>query len=146
MLELIKKASNGDEESLVRLLDKFDPLISKYSYQLPYEEAKTDLIIFFIEMIRNFKVKNIDHNGQAVNYISKAIYHKKIDLYRKYLKNTKEEISINFNILANKDNYEKDTIIFIKTILKSLVITDLQRKILKKNLLKVIQTKKLEEC
>lgn len=145
MLDLIKNANKGDEDSLLKLLNKFDPLIKKCSFQLPYEEAKTDLIIFFIELIRDFKIKNINHNGQAVNYISKAIHNKKIDLYRKYYKKRNREFTINLNLLAIKTT-ERDTKIMLKRIFKSLVITDLQRNILKKNLLKVIQKKRLGEC
>ncbi|AZO94615.1 helix-turn-helix domain-containing protein [Halocella sp. SP3-1] len=144
MLDIIKKANKGDEDSLVKLLNIFDPLIKKCSFQLPYEEAKTDLIIFFIELIRDFKVKNFNHNGQAVNYISKAIHNKKTDLYRKY-KETNREFIMNSYVLTTKAS-EKDTEIILKIILNSLVITDLQRNILKKNLLKVIQKKRLEKC
>ncbi|OCL28596.1 hypothetical protein U472_00580 [Orenia metallireducens] len=67
MINLIKQAKKGDKNSLIELLNRFKPLIKKYSNELKYEEAETDLIISFITIIKTFKIKVIDHEGNGVS-------------------------------------------------------------------------------
>ncbi len=47
----IRFAANGNQQSKKFILQKFEPLISKYSRELEYEEANTDLIIAMLESI-----------------------------------------------------------------------------------------------
>jgi len=71
------------KESMVILLEKFKPLISKYTYLLYYEDAEDDLVLFFIEMIQSiqlkgFKLSNSDY--QLLAFISKAMHNEFIKL------------------------------------------------------------------
>jgi len=129
LIKLIKEAKKGDKDSLMELLSRFKPLIKKYSNELKYEEAETDLIISFITIIKTLKVKEIDHEGQAVNYIYVSLRNKKIDLFRKHVQGIQEECEINLDIVADKSIPQKEDKILIRKLLT--LLTDLQRKILK---------------
>jgi RNA polymerase sigma factor (sigma-70 family) len=129
LIKLIKQAKKGDKDSLMELLSRFKPLIKKYSNELKYEEAETDLIISFITIIKTLKIKEINYEGQAVNYIYVSLRNKKIDLFRKYVQGIQEECEINLDIVADKSIPEKEDKILIKKLLT--LLTDLQRKILK---------------
>lgn len=60
LYNLILNAQNFDEISMETLIDKFSPIINSLSKKLYYEYAKTDLIIYFIELIykTNFNIKS----------------------------------------------------------------------------------------
>lgn len=57
--ELVKKAQNQDNDALLQLIAIYNPTIKKFSRQLNYEEAETDLIIAFIETIRKIKLTKL---------------------------------------------------------------------------------------
>lgn len=42
---LISEAKAGNQNSMLEILNKFKPLIRKYSYKLNYEDAENDLIL-----------------------------------------------------------------------------------------------------
>ncbi|WP_425446390.1 helix-turn-helix domain-containing protein [Dethiothermospora halolimnae] len=71
MFKTIKKAKNGDQDALLFLINKFKPLIKKYSRQLTYEETETDLVICFIEKIKKFNLNKIKNKNDAmiISYI-----------------------------------------------------------------------------
>jgi len=70
LFSIYQLAKNGDEESIAILCNKFQPLIMKYSRNLNYEMAKTDIIIRFLEFIKNtdFEVLNLKCDGAVMNY------------------------------------------------------------------------------
>lgn len=92
LYNIISKAKESDPDSLELLINKFDPIISKLSYKLSYDCAKSDLIIFFINFLKNIKLTNINliNDGVMVNYI-------KTSLYREYYR------------LNSKNNYVNET-------------------------------------
>ena len=77
---LISEAKAGNPNSMLELLNKFKPLIGKYSYKMNYEDAENDLILSVIQLINDMPYLNND--GQAVNYINQSIY----NAYIKYIK------------------------------------------------------------
>ena len=58
--KLIADAQLGDKQSMEELIFKFRPLIKKYAYKLNYEDAQSDLTLFFIELIRAFPAEVLD--------------------------------------------------------------------------------------
>ncbi|HAU5285300.1 TPA: sigma-70 family RNA polymerase sigma factor, partial [Clostridioides difficile] len=56
--ELIVLARNNSVDDLQEILFMFKPLVKKLSRVLNYEEGETDLIIFFIELIKNIKLSS----------------------------------------------------------------------------------------
>ncbi|MCT4687724.1 MAG: sigma-70 family RNA polymerase sigma factor, partial [Vallitalea sp.] len=59
-----------DKDSMYVLIKQFEPLIDKYSRLLNYEEARTDLIIAFIELIHKIPCLETPKN---ISYINKSI-------------------------------------------------------------------------
>lgn len=87
LYDLIILSSNGDKDSKMILINKFQPLLTKYSKKLNYEGAETDLVIFFLELISVLSKynKSIFKNNERVlvKYIATSICHKYINLSKK---------------------------------------------------------------
>lgn len=83
---------NDSETALSELIEKFEPLLNKYAHELKYDCAKSDLIIFLIQLIRHLDFNKINHysEGQLVTYIVTALRNKKIDLHRRTLHSFEE--------------------------------------------------------
>ena len=97
---------NGDNDELYLLIKKFEPIIKKLSRKLNYEEAETDLIIFFIEFVKSinlekFKIKN---DGIIVNYIKKSLYNKYTKLLSKKILNNIDNIEYRDNHILSQDD------------------------------------------
>jgi len=88
LAEVAIKAGEGDEECILKIIEKFMPSISKFSKELGYEEAETDFIISLLEsMIKIKKHISLDWNdGMVVNFLYTLLKNKKIDLFRKNVK------------------------------------------------------------
>jgi len=78
--ELISKAKNGDNDSMMNILTMFTGLIKKYAYKLDYEDAENDLIVSVIQLI--YDMPELINDGQAVSYIKHSVY----NFYNKYVK------------------------------------------------------------
>ncbi len=79
------KNAKIDQESMYSLIQQFEPLINKYSKLLYYEQAKTDIIICFIKVIK--KMPDLDTAPKVVRYISKSIRNTYIKLSKERNKN-----------------------------------------------------------
>lgn len=53
--ELIIKAQNGNPEAAEQLVDRLSPLIKKYSSQLGYDDARSELTLWTLETINHRK-------------------------------------------------------------------------------------------
>ncbi|SHK61564.1 RNA polymerase sigma factor [Tepidibacter formicigenes] len=125
--EIIEKAKDGDKEAFIEIINKFEPTLKKFSRELNYELAETDLIIALIEIVKgikssNFKTKN---DGVVVNYIYNSMKNRKVDLFRKYVKGVKEEMEINLDVIENEANYQIEDGVFVKDLLN--MLTDIQK-------------------
>lgn len=133
--ELICKAKKEDEESMLILIDKFEPIINKLTLKLGYDCARTDLIIFFIKFIHNFKLDKLKlkNDGAVVSYIKTSMYR---EYYRLNLNENKniDEIELVDNKFIHSNDYSN---IEIKLLLNEFYI----KKIITKKQLKVLQMK-----
>lgn len=133
MYDVIKLAQMNNKEAMQSLIDKFMPIISKYQYKLGYAEARTDLIIEFIQVIDKIDLCKFDSEkeGTLVVYINKALISRRINLLKKYIINGKQSSEICIDIIPDrgvKDN--KFDNFLVKEILSKEIITDKQRVIL----------------
>ncbi|MCT4661947.1 MAG: hypothetical protein N4A40_08815, partial [Tissierellales bacterium] len=62
LYQCLESAQNGNSESLIDLIKKFDLSFKKYARKLSYPEAETDLIIEFIILIQKVDLKKFDKN------------------------------------------------------------------------------------
>ncbi|MGO1042553.1 sigma factor-like helix-turn-helix DNA-binding protein [Clostridioides difficile] len=132
--ELIILSRSNSVDDLQEILLIFEPLLKKLSKFLHYEEGSTDLIIFFIELIKKmdlekFKVKS---DGVLVKYIHKSLLNKTFELSKRYSKTKFEFVEFNENILNMNDNLEKyffeENICFDEYIFKEL--SGIQKKVI----------------
>lgn len=68
-------AKQGNKESMLFLIDIFNPLINKYARKLSYldfEDAKGELTLRFIEII--YSMKRVTNNYESIAYIQKLIF------------------------------------------------------------------------
>lgn len=79
---IIQAAKNGSEQDKLAVIEQFMPLIKKYAYKLEYEDAKEDLILFFLELIPKIP-NNLMNDGQITAYIAKSVYLQYIKLSQK---------------------------------------------------------------
>ena len=93
LIDLIHSAQKDDEHAMLQLINRFDKLFQKYGRKLRYEDAKNDLIVDFIELIKTFDFEKINNtsDGAIVNFLVKSTY-------RFYLKH--------LEIFMNKSNME----------------------------------------
>lgn len=95
-------AGNGDEESMLLIIEKFMPSIKKFARELSYPEAKTDLIISLLEGLPKYSCKFTDEvdEGIVVSYIYCMLKNKKVDLYRKNILRRSTDV-LNDDLLQN---------------------------------------------
>lgn len=91
IIDLIKLSQLRDSNSLVELIELFDPLLKKYARKSYSDEAYYDLRFDFINTIYKLKAANIEElsEGQIVIYVSKIIYHH----YINYSKKTRSHVN-----------------------------------------------------
>lgn len=72
----IEKSQEGDRDSTLLLIEKFNPLLRKYAYKLSYEDAYNDLLVDFIELIHNIKLTRIynKEEGGIISYICASMH------------------------------------------------------------------------
>lgn len=117
LIELIADIQNGDQDSLESIINKFKPIICKLARKLNYEEAETDLIIVFIQLVRFIKLENFMNisEGALVNYLYNSLKNKAVDLFRKYVLKKKEEVSISLDLSSCDEDV--DSKLFINDLL-----------------------------
>ena len=76
LLEFLTHAQAHDEDAILYLFQKFKSLILKYAYILEYEDAKSELELFFLELILKMPLKNFggkDSNFRILAYIKQSM-------------------------------------------------------------------------
>lgn len=99
---------NKNKKSLNILLIHFDEIIYNISKKIKYEEAHTDLIIAFIELLDKVNLVKYNTNEKITKLIIHSLKNKRIDLFRKYILNYQSDISLNIDILNNNNIYKLD--------------------------------------
>lgn len=68
LLEEIKKAQEGDLDSMEYLVEVFQPLLIKYSYMLePVEDTKSELTLYLMKVIRKIPLDRKEYS--EIKYI-----------------------------------------------------------------------------
>ncbi len=53
--ELIIRAKSGNKEAMAQVVQRFTPIIKKYSRRLGYDEACSDLELWIIEAVHRYQ-------------------------------------------------------------------------------------------
>lgn len=132
----IEKAKEYDEQTVLKLIKQFEPLIKHYAYMLNDEDSFYELQIAFLEIIYRFPTEKIKNEAILISYIKKSIYHKYINLSVKQKQYSKtillEDISLKEQYYINgKSNIEDQYIELLEKDLLS-ILTVKECEILKK--------------
>ena len=132
LIHIIENGQSGDKEAVLNIINHFKPKIKKCANQLGYEEAETDLIIALIETITSMDITDIknDSDGAVVNYICRILEHRKVDLFRKFVKGKKEEFELKVEKLQEETKESIDDKIFVENIFN--ILPTNQKKILRR--------------
>lgn len=104
LLEQIVRAQQGGSDDMEALVEKFGPLLRKYSRKLFWEDALSDLTVAFLELIQTFPVDHLrrKEDGAIVNYIVRSVQHTYIALLRDYFSRPQEAVSLDDATEAQK--------------------------------------------
>lgn len=117
LYEWIVLAQEGSPETMMELIEKFQPLLRKYTYALrscpdAYEELRCGLI----ELVKRNDWKRLDNQSDAVyvKYIEKSIYRLYISLSQRaaqnrcftLIDNWQSETLLNQSALSVEDHYD----------------------------------------
>ena len=127
---LIEKAQKCDRDSLLELINRFDPLIKKYSYFLGTEDSKQELTLEFIRVVKNINLNNLKIKTDAAltSYIRKSIKNKYIQLsIAQNLKENKETV-FEYEKVNNSYKSNDDLIAIVNSLIDTL--TDLEKEVI----------------
>lgn len=64
-IDIIVRSQGGYGDATLLLIEKFNPLLKKYAYELSYDDAYNDLLLNFIELLHNMQIKNIHNKSEG---------------------------------------------------------------------------------
>ena len=99
LCELILEAKNGNRDAMMEIIERFTPIIKKYSFKLNYEDTEQDLILNLIQVIYNMPLMDMD--GKAVSYIVNSIHHCYIMHLRKHILKRERETLFDQEFMAS---------------------------------------------
>jgi DNA-directed RNA polymerase specialized sigma24 family protein len=105
LVDIIIQAQTGDNEASLFLLEKFKPLLKKYTYRLKYDDAYNDLLLDFYELIKNINTGSFYEtcDGSIVSYIQKSTYSHYID--RSKSNKIHNKAIVTFSQLSENENH-----------------------------------------
>jgi RNA polymerase sigma factor (sigma-70 family) len=123
-LYILTNASQcGNTNSLLEIIEKFEPLIKKYSRKLNYDGADTDLIINLIETIRSIPIHertSLKKEECLVSYIANSLKYKYIRLSKKYSSLYGRDLELKEELLGEEISFDIETHIMLDTFLDKL--------------------------
>ena len=110
ILKKVVSYRKGNNESLLEIIEVFNPLLSKYSRLLDGEDTRQDLIIHLISVISkiNLHNKELCKDKVIVSYIAKSIRNEYIKLSKKKNKIILNESELNLDIEVAYDGFESE--------------------------------------
>lgn len=75
LCDLVERAQRGEENAMLELIQRFTYLFKKYAGKLKYEDAYQDIELFFIELIKTFRLEKLQCQKDEiiVSYINVSI-------------------------------------------------------------------------
>ena len=140
LYELIKDSYKGDQKATMEIIEKFTPILRKYSKKLNYYDGlDTDLVITLIEttayLSRADNNEIADNEGCIVGYINKSIKNKYVKLSKSRNNIYKYELELDIGIeIPDEDTFYEDDNIFLNEMLDKLPL--LQRIVIVERVLK----------
>lgn len=105
IFNLVKDSQMDPNDSMLKLIDKFYPIIKKYSNKLNYDCSESDLIIFFITLIKNIDLSNFPNDAYLISYIKISFENKYKQLLHQNIINQIQTSNIEMDFIDTDDNY-----------------------------------------
>ena len=130
LYQILSKCKLHDEEAYLKLIEKFQPLLKKYSYLLNYDDAYNDMQLSLLELSQVIPLENFQNNDAfLVSYISKSMKNKYIALSSKN-QNIQSHILSLDEMMDYTDENNKDIKFNIILELNLECLTELQKKVI----------------
>lgn len=125
---LLSLYDENREMVTLRLLENFEPLLNKYSKNTYYSDMKSDLTLFFIELIPKIPIHkdNFKQDKYIISYIHKSLRHQYVLLNKKYNNNLNNEQPLeskNYMLSVFNQSYDD---IELKSIMERLTLKEKQ--------------------
>lgn len=109
LYSIVTNAKLGNSNDLYNLILKFNPLLTKYSKLLNYEDAKCDITLCFIEIINKMPInKKFTDDKFILSYINKGIKNSYINISRNKNKIDTREYICEIQDFNNKIDFHSD--------------------------------------
>lgn len=143
LYHLLERIQNGDKEALIDIFLKFRPTIKKLSRNLNYEEAETDLIIAFLETIREIDLTNLKVRGDGaiVNYIYFFLKNISVNLFKRNVLSGIKTTELKLDIIVDDKTYVMVDRIFVSMLLNSL--PSIQKEVIKRKFIQEFTDKEI---
>ena len=75
LVDKIREAQRGNQDAMLYLIQKYMPLLSRYSKKLHQEDAYSELTLAFIELIHHIRIDRLisGSDGAITNYIAASV-------------------------------------------------------------------------
>ena len=106
MFKKLIEYREGNNNSLLEIIEIFNLLISKYSRLLDKEDTRQDLIIHLIKVLTNIPIENkrVLKNKEIIGYIAKSIRNEYIKLSKKRDKIRLNEMELSLDIKISHED------------------------------------------
>ncbi|WP_066875027.1 RNA polymerase sigma factor [Clostridium mediterraneense] len=97
-----------DKKRIEEMVNEFTEIINNISSNNIYEGLRSELTIFFIELIYKINLDKFSNDNHIKGFIIKSLVNKRTDIFRKYLKIKDREVSIEnlTNNFLSFDSYD----------------------------------------
>ncbi len=111
---IIESCKEGEEEVFLILVEKFMPLIKKYTrllYKDDAEDVKQEMLMALWEASQ--KIEKYDNEGECTNYFSNALRCRFLELYRKSRKVNDNAIDADDSVMESEQSADHMNYSFI---------------------------------
>lgn len=129
LFDLVLMSKDGDKKAILEIVEKFDPIINKYTRILNYDEdVKEELILSLIEIMKKIPIEKRREEKYIVSYIATSLKNKYIHISKRRNNIAYKECGeIQFNLIKD-ENFNIDDKLILNSMLESL--TPMERKVI----------------
>ncbi|TDA67859.1 MAG: helix-turn-helix domain-containing protein [Clostridia bacterium] len=68
--ELIVRVKNGEEDAVLEVVQRFIPLVRKYSRRMGYDEACSDLVVWIVSAVHRYEPRTTWGRDELQKYFA----------------------------------------------------------------------------
>lgn len=103
-LDMIQQSHKGDQNATLALIEKFNPLLRKYTNKLNYDDAYYDLLTDFLTFLSRFQTDTLisKNEGSVISYITTSIHNIYVKRLAQIIKGNEAMV---FSDLSEQEQY-----------------------------------------